>query len=483
MHVALFSRCTTVADLAVMEELIRRRPSVVASVAIAGHLMDALAQDEGMTTTLAGSDIEWTRSAWTTPDLTLLPDEFVQSALAYEFEVFDDLGLRGSSLYFEGAPGARLPRIARQADLTCLITPTPEPRTGVLTHLDMIIPCLGASGSIPSPTPTDGVSAQVVSVDRLERRIDEVMALPNCDITTPARYLADHVVGGPFDTSDLTSTPDPLLERKLIRIATRLPSRPSAEVTRLVLEAAAVDSISSDAPPTLHHEVHTALITARARIDASRRRNDDWARVSRLDWDADGYEELQIEQPALSIVVDPHHGARLPVLDDKTTNHPIGWLPGEPLGMLIHTTDPDGNPEDNRMTISGIDERRDAVSVAMEALGQPGMTVGFTVSGHLLQVDYEFGQPPRSRFGPELPLNLGATRLRVDGGDWVEVTDPLAVTGHRFRLEGETRQVLISTMLPTNLFLRPSDDRGVIVWPNWRVDGTGRYSIKIDLNA
>ncbi len=482
MHVALFSRCTTVADLSALADLIRRRPEVVASVSIAGALIDALTQDEEMVATLRSSRIEWVRTAWSMPELTLLPDEFVQSALAYEFEIFDDLGLEGSSLAFEGAPGVRLPRIATQADLTCLITTTPEARAGVLTHLDKIVPCFGAAPTLPPPSPTDTITVQLVPVDQLEERIDTLALLPQCDLTTPVAYLGDHVVSGEFDTSDLTSSPDPLLERKLIRIATRLPSRPSAEVTRLILEAAAVASIRADATPAQHHEAHTALIAARGRIDASRRRNDDWARVSRLDWDADGSEEIQIEQPRLSLVIDPHDGASLIVLDDKSTSHPVGWLPGEPPGMLVHTTDRDGNSETNTMSISGIDERRDRVSVSMDALEQPGMSVTFSVSDHVFELDYQFERPPRSRFGPEIPLNLGTTEIRVDGGAWETVSEPTAVTGHRFRLRGVTRQVLITTMLPTDLFVRPSGDRGVIVWPNWRVEGTGRYSITIDLD-
>lgn len=482
MHIALFSRCTTATDLAVLADLIRRRPEVIASVSIAGSLIDALARDEEMVATLSSSRVEWVRTAWSTPELTLLPDEFVQSALAYEFEVFDDLGLGGSSLAFEGAPGTRLPRIATQADLSCLITTTDEPRAGVLTHLDKVVPCFGAAPSMPTPNAADTIATRLVPIDRLEESIDSLVGVPHCDLTTPPAHLEDHVVSGEFDTSDLTSSPDPLLERKLIRIATRLPSRPSAEVTRLILEAAAVSSIRADASSTEQHEAHTALIAARSRIDASRRRNDDWARVSRLDWDADGYEELQIEQPRLSLVIDPEHGATLPVLDDKETIHPVGWLPGEPPGKVVHTTDLDGNPEPNPMTISGIDERRDRVTVSMDARDQPGMSVTFGVSGHLFEIDYRFEQPPRSRFGPELPLNIGTTDLRVDGGTWAAVDEALALTGHRFRLRGVSRQVLITTMLPADLFIRPSGDRGVVVWPNWRVDGTGHYTITIDLD-
>lgn len=476
MHICLFARPTTPDELAELAALTSRRP-VIAAVAAPAALLEAAGPE--VVEQLADSDIEWVRSARTAPALTLLPDEFLQSALAVEADQYQELGLNGDALFFEGPPGRGLPRIAAEGDISCLITLTDRPDSGVLVDLDMVIPCFGASAMIDLSRRGDLLQLWETPIEELENRIDQVTALRGGDLSTPTRFLEHHSVTGAFPTQGLSFEPDPLLERKLIRIATRLPRRPAAEVVNLILEAAAVENLASKAGGERHAAVHSALITARAAIDNSRRRSDDWARVTRLDWDADGREEVQVELKTSSFVIDPTAGGAVLVFDDKTEGTTLAWLESEPPGLLFHMHNGEERPETAELTIDGIEESREGVTLTLtEATGWITLVVG--LSDRSLDLEYQLTGAAERRVGPELPLLLGDARLRVDGGEWMNVDQPIAVSGHRFRLEGSVRDALITSLLPTDLFVRPSAG-GVVIWPNWYAAAPGKLPIRIDL--
>ncbi len=78
-------------------------------------------------------------------------------------------------------------------------------------------------------------------------------------------------------------------------------------------------------------------------------------------------------------------------------------------------------------------------------------------------------------------LALGATQVRVDGSDWAAVEGPMPLSGHRFRLQGDDRQVLISSLTPADLSVRPMPG-GVMAWLHWAVEGTASYEVSIDLD-
>ncbi len=476
MHICLFVRATTADDLVDLAAKVARRPVVAAVSAPAALLEEADPDTIGQ---LAASDIEWVRSARTAPALTLLPDEFVQSALAVEADQFGDLGLAGASLYFEGPPSTGLPRIAREGDISCAITRTPDARSGVLVDLDMVLPCFGAAQAVDLDRATDDLQLWETGIDQLGERLDLITAMAHCDVTTPTRFLEQHFVTGAFAVEDLRSEPDPLLARKLVRIATRLPRRPGAEIVNLILDAASVDNLSADAGQDRHEAVHSALITARSNIDNSRRRADDWSRVSRLDWDADGHEEVQIELKTVSFVIDPRAGGEILVFDDKLSGATLAWLETEPRGLVFHMHDGADAPEKVGMVVDGIEESREGVALTLtDPDGWVRLTVGLT--DRALDLEYHLSESANCRFGPELPLLIGETRLRVDGSEWMDIDQPRAVSGHRFRLQGTVREALITSMLPTDLFVRPAPG-GVVVWPNWFAASAGSFPIRIDL--
>ena len=476
MHICLFVRPTTSDELAELAALAGRRP-VIAAVAAPAELLEAA--DPEVIGQLAASDIEWVRSARTAPALTLLPDEFLQSALAVEADRYQELGLSGDALFFEGPPSRGLPRIAAEGDVSCLITRCDQPRSGVLVDLDMVIPCLGASAMIDLSLSGDQLQLWETAVEDLDGRIERISTLSGADLSTPTRFLEHHAVTGAFPVEGLTFEPDPLLARKLIRIATRLPRRPAAEVVNLILDAASVENLASKAGGERHAAVHSALITARAAIDNSRRRSDDWARVTRLDWDADGREEVQVELKTSSFVIDPTAGGAVLVFDDKTEGSTLAWLESEPPGLLFHMHNGEDRPETAELTVDGIEESREGVTLTLtEATGWVSLVVG--LSDRAIDLEYRLTGSAERRLGPELPLLLGDTRLRVDGGEWLPVDQTIAVSGHRFRLEGSVRDALITSLLPTDLFVRPSAG-GVVIWPNWYAAAPGTLPIRIDL--
>jgi hypothetical protein len=63
----------------------------------------------------------------------------------------------------------------------------------------------------------------------------------------------------------------------------------------------------------------------------------------------------------------------------------------------------------------------------------------------------------------------GPIRVRSDGGPWSTVFGPTALSGHRFRLQHGTEQVLLTALQPADLFLRLVEG-GVVVWANWALN-------------
>jgi hypothetical protein len=178
-------------------------------------------------------------------------------------------------------------------------------------------------------------------------------------------------------------------------------------------------------------------------------------------------------------VIDPTAGGAVLVFDDKTEGTTLAWLDSEPPGLLFNMHDGEDQPETIELTVDGIEESREGVTLTLtDEAGWVSLVVG--LSDRAMDLEYHLTGSAERRLGPELPLLLGDTRLRVDGGEWMQVDQPFAVSGHRFRLEGSVRDALITSMLPTDLFVRPSAG-GVVVWPNWYAAAPGTLPIRIDL--
>ncbi len=266
-----------------------------------------------------------------------------------------------------------------------------------------------------------------------------------------------------------------LLYRKMLRLATRWPDRPPAEAVDLLLEAQAASWYLSETNRT---RAHTALTLARRRLDQERRLGADWTKISQLDWDADGVGEVHLENRDLSLVIDPVEGL-VKTVDLKTTGRPVSYLPGEPpwrIGRVLSQ----GEPQRLPFELEAVEEAKDQITVRMS---HPRLAVDLLVKGTNLTFDYRpEADLPYDRLGPELVLAFDhPVRMRVDGGAWLNIGEPDAHPGHRFRFDDGRSQVLISLAQPGDLFVTGAE-HGVVVWVNWPVN-PGEYRATVSLTG
>lgn len=266
-----------------------------------------------------------------------------------------------------------------------------------------------------------------------------------------------------------------LLYRKMLRLATRLPERPPAEAVDQLLEAQASRWYLGHIDRT---PAHAALIGARRRLDQERRVPPEWSKFTRLDWDADGVIEAHLENRELSMVVDPAEGL-IKVVDLKLDSHPLSYLPDQSPWRIARVL-AGGEAHRLRLELEAVEAARDHLRVRMTG---PDLVVTLDAAGDDIGFAYQLGPGFEfDRLGPEMTLALGAeVRMRVDGGAWITLPTPAAHLGHRFRLQGGGRQVLISLAQPGDLFVSPVEG-GIVVWANWPVR-PGEYRLSASLTG
>jgi hypothetical protein len=208
---------------------------------------------------------------------------------------------------------------------------------------------------------------------------------------------------------------------------------------------------------------HSALAAARHRIDLGRRRPADWTRLSVLDWDADASDEIQVETPELSLVIDAEDGMVLYV-DHKPSERSVSYLPGQAPWHIAQAMVGE-LPRPLTFALTGVEEARGRVGATM--IGQ-GVEVRLAASRDKIDLQYRVTRDSRcQRLGPEVSFAFsGPIRFRLDGSAWQTLEAPTALSGHRFRLEHGSEHVLLTALQPADFFLRPVAG-GVIVWANW----------------
>ncbi len=286
--------------------------------------------------------------------------------------------------------------------------------------------------------------------------------------------------------------------------------------------------------PHLRAAVHGSLIAARVALEEATRRGRSWADIAHVDWDADGDEEIHVELPDQSWVLDPHEGGSLHYYDDKParwatadvlrrrfeTYHPelvedVGellydrrphrWLsdlllPGEVTAgdFAVHAYRELAPLAGLRYSVEHAGADKAAVTVRLEAQLDAGAALEKEVQAEdrFLEVSYRLTGLPAGRFGPQLPVAVqeGGGSLRVDGGAWHRLETPLRLGGHRFRLRREgVPGLTVSLRMPGELYTAPvrtlsrSQDgvdeilQGVVLWPHWRAGGAGSYQLRIEV--
>jgi hypothetical protein len=263
---------------------------------------------------------------------------------------------------------------------------------------------------------------------------------------------------------DLATDPEAdLLYRKMLRLAQHLPERVPPEATEWLDSAQAALWYR---PGVDRRVAHAALAAARHRIDLLKRRPADWTMLSVLDWDADREDEVQLETPDLSLVLDAATG-RILYLDHKPSERSVSYLPDQTPWSLAQAMLND-EPVAIGFELSGVEETRGRIGATLVA-----GSVEINASAFADKVELKHRISPGAlwqRLGPEMPFAFsGPIRVRSDGGPWSTVFGPTALSGHRFRLQHGTEQILLTALQPADLFLRLVEG-GVVVWANWALN-------------
>lgn len=433
--------------------------------------------------------VEWVRTGWGAPDLTSIPDRVASMALNHEAEAMRRIGIDPGALWVRGWWDRRIPQLVSGAGVDCLLLHEEvvgHRSPGVVAFLDKILPVIPVTGHLGGPEEDqDGLVMVALDASDPVTGIERIREAYRAALMTPTEYLRHHRPQGRY--APLTEIPvedreSARLRRKLVRLATRIPDKISPAAAEALLAACHGPAHSRGADPSLRLGAHTALIQARRLIDADRRRGDDWSRVSRIDWDADGVEEVQIELPRLSLVIDPEDSVELVTLDDKSAAWPANLLDGESGGNLCRFAAADDAPVPISMTVDSVEEGKGSAGVVLSGrVLDSDVVVKLRATSASLVLGLQLTGAAAGRIGPELLLALGETEVRVDGSDWAPVEDLLPLSGHRFRLQGPTRQVLITSLTPADLVVRPAAG-GVVAWLHWAVDGSAAHEVSIDLD-
>lgn len=453
------------------------------AVAVPGRVWHHLAEGDGSP---PEGEIEWLRVGWGEPDLTVLPDAARSLQLARESEALNAVGLDPTGFFtFTWDPTIVPTLLDHGIDHAVVVG---GDSFGAADRFDRALPVFSATRP-PVESPPDA-NLRTILVDDPEAALTH---LEGVALTTPGRHLADHppptrlrpTVNSPAFRPEPADPASELLYRKMLRLTAVLGERPPTAAVAHTLEAQHRLLYPGPVDPTLRLRVHRSLLAARRLVDR-RRRGDGWTTVERLDWDADGREELEIESAWLSLVVDPAAG-RVLYLDDKAGDWPTTATPddGEPGIVLARLLGADDVPWSVPLpTVQAAEERRGGARVVVDGRHEQGnLSVTLTTEGSVLRLGYRLRNLAEARIGPELPFAFlpGIAEMRVDGGEWLPVGGPVAAAGHRFRFSDGERQVLVVMPIPGDCFARPLEPFGVVVWAHWPAGGDGDYELTVDL--
>ena len=423
------------------------------AVRIPGRLIDQLPQK--VSELLASTEWTFLVGGWSEPVLAMLPESSRQAQLERELVLFRAAGIDRIAGFVEAGwePALASLFVGQGMDEIFVVWPEDPPSDPVLMdHIGDVVTIFPVGGALspllknPGSLTGEPVIPSELLGGKLDRREPPVDRLW-------VEALTDDAEGA-------------LLYRKMLRLAHRLPERMPPEATEWLESAQAAHWYKRGAD---RHVAHSALAAARHRIDLSRRRPADWTRLSVLDWDADSSDEVQVETPELSLVIDAEDGMVLYV-DHKPSERSVSYLPGQAPWHIAQAM-VEGEPHRMTFALAGVEEARGRVGAIMTG---HGVEVGLTSTRDIIELQYRItGDSIWQRLGPEVSFAFsGAMRLRIDGSAWTNVTEPVALSGHRFRLEHGSEQILMTALQPADFFVRPVPG-GVVVWANWPLSPFG----------
>lgn len=463
-------------------------PGLPLTLRVPGAAVEHLARDRPeLWEHLTGHGPMWLAGGWSDPILADLPETTRRQQLSREEMAMDSAGIAATGLWVAGGWEPAVASLARSSDHPLVVMPRdlveevpPRPggvdRAGDTVTVFVAVPAIEPARHY---TPNDGnrdddnhedglavVSVDVSDLDRLARRHQ------GC-LLTPAQYLEHHLPGPRLRVA--TSGPDRsggaevFYRRLLLSIA----GQPGLDA---LFSLQSIEHLSPGSGQGLE-AAHRRLIEARSMVDRARHRGESWVTVELVDWDADGMPEVLVETAAASLVIDPAHGT-LDLWDDKANGWPISAVEPTLRGTLVRRMEGDGT--EPAVTPLRLDRKSEGRAEArLTLVDEDGTGVRVILKERALTVELTVAPTDPMRVGPELPILLDAstTKLRVDGGDWLCLDEPVAVSGHRFRFTDETSTMVVSVTRPAEMFVRPLPGRELVVWPHWLTTGDAAYAV------
>ncbi len=375
----------------------------------------------------------------------LLSDEIIHLILELEAERLAGVGANVAGLFVDRWWDRRLIEICGRLRIPAIVSPRVL-RPGVLSHFHHTIAVydgeqVGPEESEPFPETPPGGPAH----------IDETPVV--------------------FDPDDLDLQ---LLLLTYTRAMSRVPGRVGNNGRERL--AAAVDGAAFLPTATSEErlDLRRELLTLRAALDQDQRRS--WGRLRRVDWDADGVEEVEIETTRWLAILDAE-AAALPTVADKTARWPLSSVPGEPGWMMArHVESLDQvTPTRLSLTVTGLEETKDRLVLSAET---DHLKMTMVITDQDIAFEYRLEDMAPGLIGPELSLQLDDPTMRVDGSRWRPLDQPAAHTGHKFRVKGGDQELVLTSINPATLFVRPVEG-GLVAWLHWTTDGTGRYQLRV----
>ncbi len=461
------------AALSTLAASLEAHPGVPLSVRLPGAAVERVSQDEPeLWDLLSHQDILWLAGGFSDPILVMLPDEARAAQLRRERTALDGAGLSARAMWIADAWAPDLVSLTSEEGYELILAdasllPTLPDRPGAVERAGVTVTALAVADTVPEHDDSDDLCAVRVEPDELSRLVHLHRGL----FISPDGYLVDHLPGErivPETTMPgLPAEVEPFYRKVLLLTRDMGDRTPGQDLlfalqTRELLQVGHVDD-----------EARRALIAARASLDRARHRGDGWVTVREVDWDADGVEELHVETSSASLIIDPVT-CTLEVWDDK----PAEWAVTAATTVLMRRLTENGDePTPEPMRVGLRSEGRGEALVMLE--DRRGSVCRLEIQGRALLVELTSAPGPSSRIGPEFPLAMRGARLRVDGGEWQETDEPLAATGHRFRLTDEEHTLVVEAARPSEMFTRPLPDGGLVIWPHWVTSDDSVYRLTL----
>ncbi|CAN5891757.1 hypothetical protein BH23ACT5_BH23ACT5_03720 [soil metagenome] len=426
---------------------------------------------------LAAESVSWLAGGWSDPVLSDLPLPSRYLQLAREQAAMTMAGLTPSGLWVGDAWEPALVSFALESGFSVVfmdvgLLPSSGGQPGAVERAGEVAIAVPV-GPSPEPFAPDGLRS--VRVDAAD--LSAFCELRHGLLITAEDYLLNHHPGPPL--SPAVSSPPRAADtepfyRKLLLVAVGESDRKGNVEELLALQS--LEFVTGDGGGVAPHE---RLITARRGLERGRYRGDSWVVVREVDWDADGIDEIQVETATTSLVVDPVLGL-IDVWDDKARQWPILAVQPVMSASVCKQLEPDGS--ERRQAPLRLERRTEGRSEAqLRLLDGAGGHYRVALTDAELTIEIAVAVLAAVRVGPELPVSMEAshTRLRADGGEWTDVSEPLTVSGHRFRLTDDTHTLVISSSRPIDLLIRPLEGHGLNIWPHWTANGDTRNAVTL----